>query len=349
MARMSGADEAADPRGYYRILGLEPGASMAAVRTAWRRLAYEHHPDRGGDAAHFQRLQEAYETLSDPVRRMAYDGGGMAPEEPSPPPGRPSARSRRQARRRGRTVGLVLGLGGLLVVALAAAVRLLPGLEGVWPQLGRTTPAGPGDAIAETPPLSTAEASGADPERPPAPSAETARLKRLAAPPLTAPFAQAVPPPPVGPIPAAVPEVPSSPPLYEVVLRFRPGGWRLQEMEGVQPETMFEGLATALAPVAGRRWWIELEASSPRAVQDGRAAVDDWELALLRLAAILEALTREQIPPERLGAVLRTGAVAGLGELGAVRLRLYCCRAGGERASGARVETATGVSTPRSR
>ncbi len=346
---MSGAGESADPRGYYRILELEPGASMAAIHAAWRRLAYEHHPDRGGDAAHFQRLQEAYETLSDPVRRMAYDGGGMAPEEPPPAPGRPSARPRRRARRRARTVGLVLGLGGLLVVALAAAVRLLPGLEGMWPQPGRTTPAGPADAIAETPPPSTAAAGRADHEQPPATPAEPARLERLAAPPLTAPSAEMTASPPAGPTPAAVPEVPPSPPLYEVVLRFRPGGWRLQEMEGVQPETVFEGLATALAPVAGRRWWVELEASSPRAVRDGRAAVDDWELALLRLAAVLEALTREQIPPERLGAVLRTGAVAGLGELGVVRLRLYCCRAGGERVSGARVETATGDSTPRSR
>jgi hypothetical protein len=41
--------------------GLEPGADREAINGAYRRLAKEHHPDHGGDAEDFKRLQGAYE------------------------------------------------------------------------------------------------------------------------------------------------------------------------------------------------------------------------------------------------------------------------------------------------
>jgi len=47
----------------WAVLELEPGASPAAVRRAYRRLAGRHHPDRGGDAEQFRRVREAYELL----------------------------------------------------------------------------------------------------------------------------------------------------------------------------------------------------------------------------------------------------------------------------------------------
>jgi hypothetical protein len=46
-----------------RVLHLSGGADPAAVKRAYRRLAREHHPDRGGDPSTFQRLQRAYERL----------------------------------------------------------------------------------------------------------------------------------------------------------------------------------------------------------------------------------------------------------------------------------------------
>jgi len=62
---------------YYKVLGLTPAATQAEVKRAYRRLALEHHPDRNpGDpdaAVRFIEISEAYETLSDPARRAAYD------------------------------------------------------------------------------------------------------------------------------------------------------------------------------------------------------------------------------------------------------------------------------------
>ncbi|MFN7230103.1 MAG: DnaJ domain-containing protein [Synechococcaceae cyanobacterium] len=45
------------------LLGLEPGASQAAIKAAYRRLAKSHHPDMGGDGEAFRRLEAAYRLL----------------------------------------------------------------------------------------------------------------------------------------------------------------------------------------------------------------------------------------------------------------------------------------------
>jgi hypothetical protein len=44
----------------YVLLELTPPYTVEAVKRAYRRLAKQHHPDRGGDAAHFLALQSAY-------------------------------------------------------------------------------------------------------------------------------------------------------------------------------------------------------------------------------------------------------------------------------------------------
>lgn len=58
---------------YYSILGVPRGASEEEIKRAYRKLAMQHHPDRGGDQAQFQQIQEAYDTLGDPQKRQAYD------------------------------------------------------------------------------------------------------------------------------------------------------------------------------------------------------------------------------------------------------------------------------------
>ncbi len=65
-----------DPKGYYARLGVPSSATQEAIKRAFRRLAKELHPDRnrGSEArVGFQALTEAYETLSDPKARSAYD------------------------------------------------------------------------------------------------------------------------------------------------------------------------------------------------------------------------------------------------------------------------------------
>ena len=47
----------------YRVLGLHSGASMRVVKAAYRALAQETHPDKGGDPERFKKVQEAYERI----------------------------------------------------------------------------------------------------------------------------------------------------------------------------------------------------------------------------------------------------------------------------------------------
>jgi curved DNA-binding protein CbpA len=60
----------------YEDLGLARGADPEAVKAAYRSAAKREHPDRGGDAKRFDRIQRAYEVLGDPLRRAHYDTTG---------------------------------------------------------------------------------------------------------------------------------------------------------------------------------------------------------------------------------------------------------------------------------
>lgn len=58
---------------YYDTLGVPRTASQEEIKKAYRKLAMEHHPDRGGDNTKFQEISVAYNTLSDPDKKAAYD------------------------------------------------------------------------------------------------------------------------------------------------------------------------------------------------------------------------------------------------------------------------------------
>ncbi|MEK9698749.1 MAG: DnaJ domain-containing protein, partial [Candidatus Poseidoniales archaeon] len=58
---------------YYQILGVDRKATDADIKKAYRKLASQHHPDRGGDANEFKQVQEAYDILSDNRKRAEYD------------------------------------------------------------------------------------------------------------------------------------------------------------------------------------------------------------------------------------------------------------------------------------
>ncbi len=67
-------------RDYYDILGVSRDADSNALKSAYRKLAMEHHPDKNpGDKASeksFKEISEAYEVLSSPEKRQAYDSYG---------------------------------------------------------------------------------------------------------------------------------------------------------------------------------------------------------------------------------------------------------------------------------
>jgi molecular chaperone DnaJ len=58
---------------YYATLGVPRTASADEIKRAYRKLASQHHPDKGGDTRKFQEIQAAYETLGDEQRRAAYN------------------------------------------------------------------------------------------------------------------------------------------------------------------------------------------------------------------------------------------------------------------------------------
>jgi hypothetical protein len=75
---------------HYEVLGVAATASVDEIKRAFRDQARRHHPDIGGGGDAMERLNRAWATLGDPVRRRAYDnvlgiGVAMAPP-PAPPP-----------------------------------------------------------------------------------------------------------------------------------------------------------------------------------------------------------------------------------------------------------------------
>lgn len=75
---------------YYKVLGVEKGATEAEIKKAFRKLARTHHPDvakdKSGSEAKFKEINEAYEVLGDATKRKRYDsmGSGWGQQGGSP-------------------------------------------------------------------------------------------------------------------------------------------------------------------------------------------------------------------------------------------------------------------------
>lgn len=72
---------------YYKILGVGKSATPDEVKAAFRRLAHEHHPDKGGNAEKFKEANEAYQVLSNAEKRQQYDQFGTTFEGAGAPGG----------------------------------------------------------------------------------------------------------------------------------------------------------------------------------------------------------------------------------------------------------------------
>ena len=108
---------------YYSVLGADGGATREEIERLYKRLAQQHHPDRGGDEEEMKTLNEAWRVLGDADARRAYDAG----HERAP---RPAYRAYAPARSEGakadplsgRIVGALLCLfAGLVLLFLVRA------------------------------------------------------------------------------------------------------------------------------------------------------------------------------------------------------------------------------------
>ena len=98
---------------HYEVLGIAEGASGQEIRQAYRRLVKAAHPDVAGDTAQFRLVTQAYDVLSDPARRAAYDRGLRAS---------PVAVGPVRRRRHGRYVALLVAalfVGGVVLLVAA--------------------------------------------------------------------------------------------------------------------------------------------------------------------------------------------------------------------------------------
>ena len=65
----------------YEILGVSKDADDNEIKKQYRKLCLTHHPDKGGKAEEFQKIQKAYETLSDSQKRQMYDMTGSTDQQ----------------------------------------------------------------------------------------------------------------------------------------------------------------------------------------------------------------------------------------------------------------------------
>ncbi|PIT94723.1 molecular chaperone DnaJ [Candidatus Falkowbacteria bacterium CG10_big_fil_rev_8_21_14_0_10_39_9] len=63
---------------YYKTLGVDKSATPDEIKTAFRKLAHEHHPDKGGNEAKFKEANEAYQVLGNAEKRRQYDQFGSS-------------------------------------------------------------------------------------------------------------------------------------------------------------------------------------------------------------------------------------------------------------------------------
>jgi len=109
---------------YYEVLGADENSSRSEIERLYKRLASQHHPDRGGSEARMKSLNEAYSVLKDDLIRRDYDAGRSKPQAAAfIPVATPTARD----------VGMFgQGLSALLCLLLGLFLLCLVRFQWIW-------------------------------------------------------------------------------------------------------------------------------------------------------------------------------------------------------------------------
>jgi curved DNA-binding protein CbpA len=114
---------------YYSILGAGEDASQSEIERLYKRLAVQHHPDRGGDEEEMKSLNEAYRVLGDETARREYDveRGKSEEAETDDSYSQPYASSPAK-------VDVFTGqwVGAILFIALGLVLVLLVRFQWIW-------------------------------------------------------------------------------------------------------------------------------------------------------------------------------------------------------------------------
>jgi len=119
---------------YYALLQVHPDADPAIIKSAYRTIMSElkMHPDLGGSTEKAQQLNEAYETLSNPEKRRAYDqqhGKRQNGRTPSPEQERPYSGANANSRIKCPKCGKEMGTPGQPRRTRASFIKHLAGLQ----------------------------------------------------------------------------------------------------------------------------------------------------------------------------------------------------------------------------
>lgn len=322
-----------DPRGYYRLLGVSRSASAEEIRQAFRARAMASHPDRlgaAGDDEVFRLVREAYQVLRDPLKRMAYDAEGLDAEHVRAAARRTGAKGQERPERAATEARPMASGGG------GAARKALVG-----PWLGRAVPLATG-ALALALVVTMASlwsARGQLEERDILIADLYGRLARTAQ--VEAELrtrlrsvtfldleramrrGQAL----TGDVGRYA---------YAETIAFPAGGVGLGPAQEDRLTRAVVELAQRIEIIpADVDWLIVLEAQAARAADGDGVAVEAWEPALLRLAAVLDRLLSQGLPGERMAIRFNAGFAAypGHGAGGEdpaagrdeVAVKLVCC------------------------
>jgi curved DNA-binding protein CbpA len=111
-------------RNYYEILGASEAASPRELERLYKKLAHQHHPDRGGTEEEMKTLNEAYQVLHDETRRKEYDSLRSRPVT------KPAAIHVTETARDVGVYGQLLS--ALLCLLLGLMLLLLVHFNGLW-------------------------------------------------------------------------------------------------------------------------------------------------------------------------------------------------------------------------